>query len=36
MRCAVRAERLESYDVAYNDNLSWYGDLVNPRPEWLH
>lgn len=28
-------ERLEAFEVRYDDDLSWYGDTVNPRPEWL-
>jgi hypothetical protein len=28
-------ERLEAFDVSYDDDLSWHGDTVNPRPEWL-
>lgn len=28
-------ERLEAFEVAYDDDLSWYGDDVNPRPSWL-
>jgi hypothetical protein len=27
--------RLEAFEVAYEDDLSWYGDSVNPRPKWL-
>lgn len=27
--------RLEAFEVAYEDDLSWYGDTVNPRPGWL-
>jgi hypothetical protein len=27
--------RLEAFEVAYDDDLSWYGDTTNPRPEWL-
>lgn len=33
---AIRAdERLEAFDVSSDDDLSWYGDTVNPRPSWL-
>ena len=28
-------ERLEAFEVRYDDDLSWYGDTLNPRPEWL-
>jgi hypothetical protein len=28
-------ERLEAFEVSYDDDLSWYGDTVNPRPAWL-
>lgn len=28
-------ERLEAVEVAYEDDLSWLGDRVNPRPAWL-
>lgn len=27
--------RLEAFDVEYGDDLSWCGDTVNPRPNWL-
>ena len=27
-------ERLEAFEVRYEDDLSWYGDTVNPRPPW--
>lgn len=27
--------RLEAFDVAYDDDLSWHGDTVNPVPAWL-
>lgn len=27
--------RLEAYEVGYEDDLSWFGDRVNPRPTWL-
>lgn len=27
--------RLEIYEIAYEDDLSWLGDRVNPRPVWL-
>ena len=27
--------RLEAYEVGYEDDLSWLGDTVNPRPGWL-
>lgn len=29
-------ERLEAFEVAYDDDLSWHGDQINPRPKWLH
>lgn len=28
-------DRLEVFEVGYDDDLSWFGDTVNPRPEWL-
>lgn len=28
--------RLESFEVSYEDDLSWHGDRVNPHPKWLH
>lgn len=28
-------EGLEAFEVAYDDDLSWYGDRVNLRPAWL-
>ena len=28
-------ERLETFEVDYGDDLSWYGDHVNPLPDWL-
>ena len=28
-------ERLEAFEVAYADDLSWHGDQINPRPKWL-
>lgn len=28
--------RLEAFEVRYDDDLSWYGDTVNPLPPWLH
>ena len=28
-------QRLEAFDVTYDDDLSWGGDTVNPRPAWL-
>jgi hypothetical protein len=28
-------DRLEAFEVKYDDDLSWYGDTVNPRPSWL-
>ena len=28
-------ERLEAFEVAYGDDLSWAGDRINPRPAWL-
>ena len=28
-------ERLEAFEVGYDDDLSWFGDSVNPRPTWL-
>lgn len=28
-------ERLEAFNVRYDDDLSWWGDVVNPRPAWL-
>ncbi|GAB2755644.1 hypothetical protein GCM10027020_04700 [Nocardioides salsibiostraticola] len=28
-------ERLEAFGVEYDDDLSWHGDTVNPRPPWL-
>jgi hypothetical protein len=27
--------RLEAFEVDYGDDLSWFGDTVNPRPDWL-
>ena len=27
--------RLETFEVGYHDDLSWYGDLLNPHPAWL-
>jgi hypothetical protein len=27
--------RLEAFAVGYDDDLSWHGDTVNPRPAWL-
>lgn len=27
--------RLETFEVGYHDDLSWYGDLINPHPAWL-
>jgi hypothetical protein len=27
--------RLEAFEVSYDDDMSWYGDIVNPRPAWL-
>jgi hypothetical protein len=27
--------RLEAFEVSYDDDLSVYGDIVNPRPAWL-
>lgn len=27
--------RLEAFEVAYDDDLSWHGDTVNPDPAWL-
>jgi hypothetical protein len=27
--------RLEAFEVRYDDDLSWCGDTVNPRPAWL-
>lgn len=33
---AILADRrLEAFPVGYDDDLSWCGDTVNPRPEWL-
>lgn len=29
-------ERLEAFNVAIDDDLSWRGDTVYPRPAWLH
>jgi hypothetical protein len=28
-------DRLEVFEVTYTDDISWYGDEVNPRPSWL-
>lgn len=28
-------DRLEAFEVEYGDDLSWFGDRVNPRPAWL-
>jgi hypothetical protein len=28
-------DRLEAFDVRYEDDLSWQGDALNPRPAWL-
>ena len=28
-------DRLETFEVDYDDNLNWYGDTINPRPAWL-
>lgn len=28
-------ERLEAYEVGYEDDLSWAGDAINPTPTWL-
>ena len=28
-------QRLEAFDVTYDDDLSWGGDTLNPRPAWL-
>jgi hypothetical protein len=27
--------RLEAFEVAYDNDLSWYGDTINPHPKWL-
>lgn len=27
--------RLETFDVGFDDDLSWHGDLLHPRPPWL-
>lgn len=32
----LEEQRLEAFDVTYEDDLSWGGDTVNPRPAWLH
>ena len=34
-RAVLADERLEAFEVAYDDDLSWHGDHVNPRPAWL-
>jgi hypothetical protein len=31
----VSDERLEAFEVSYDDDLSWFGDTKNPRPSWL-
>lgn len=28
-------ESLETFTVGYDDDLSWYGDTINPHPAWL-
>jgi len=28
-------QRLEAFEVAYDDDLSWYGDKINTLPAWL-
>jgi hypothetical protein len=28
-------DRLEAFAVGYDDDLGWFGDRVNPAPEWL-
>lgn len=28
-------DRLETFAVDYHDDLSWFGDTINPRPAWL-
>ena len=28
-------ERLEAFEVGYEDDLSWLSDTINPRPAWL-
>lgn len=33
---AVQADsRLEVFAIAPEDDLSWFGDKVNPSPDWL-
>ena len=27
--------RLEAFEVDYRDDLSWFGDTINPLPAWL-
>ena len=35
VRALLADPRLETFAVWYDDDLSWRGDLVNPRPPWL-
>lgn len=28
-------DRLEAFEVDYRDDLSWFGDTINPLPAWL-
>lgn len=28
-------DRVEVFEVGYDDDLSWFGDTINPRPDWL-
>ncbi len=31
----LRDSELEAFEVGYDDDLSWAGDAINPRPAWL-
>lgn len=35
VRALLADRRIESFPVDYRDDLSWFGDTINPRPPWL-